>query len=362
MRIVVTGTRGFPEIQGGIETHCEELYPRVALHERMDVTVVRRSRYVTDHSSLSYRNVRFKDINAPKIVGVESAIHTLLSVFYAKRVKADVLHIHGVGPSIVIPIARLLGLKVVVTHHGPDYERKKWGAFARLIIKTGEYFAARFADEIIAISPIVVHILKSKYNRTKHVHLIYNGVNMPQPVTSTDYLESLKLTPLKYVLAVGRFVKEKNFDRLIDAFAASGSALRLVIAGDSDIETAYSRELKARAKAKNVILTGMIKGRKLAELYSHTALFVLPSSHEGLPITLLEAMSYRRKALVSDIPANLAMKLEADSYFRLNDWDDLRDKMLLQLKKEKPEQTYDLSPYNWDVIASETIRVYAMIT
>ncbi|MDR1258864.1 MAG: glycosyltransferase family 4 protein [Tannerellaceae bacterium] len=362
MKIVVTGTRGFPDIQGGIETHCEELYPRVALYEGMDVTVVRRSRYVTDRSSLSYRKVKFKDINAPKIVGVESAIHSLLSVFYARRVKADVLHIHGVGPSIVIPVARLMGLKVVVTHHGPDYERKKWGAFARIIIKAGECFAAHFADEIIAISPIIVHILKSRYNRTSHVHLIHNGVNLPGLVTYTDYLESLNLAPLQYVLAVGRFVKEKNFDRLIDVFAASGSALRLVIAGDSDIETAYSRELKAKAKAKNVVLTGMVKGRKLAELYSHAALFVLPSSHEGLPITLLEAMSYKRKALVSDIPANLAMKLEADSYFRLNDWNDFRDKMLLQLKKKNPEQSYDLSPYNWDTIASETIRVYDLIT
>ncbi|MDR1913076.1 MAG: glycosyltransferase [Clostridiales bacterium] len=363
MKIVVCGTRGFPNIQGGIETHCEELYPRIAAAGE-DVTVVRRRGYVTDKSSLTYKGVKFKDIHVPKINGVESAIHTLLSVFYAKKAHAEVLHIHGVGPSIVVPIAKLLGLKVVVTHHGPDYERKKWGPFARFVLRTGEFLAARMADEIIAISPVICGILKNRYKRTKHVRLIYNGVNLPvQAATAATYPESLGLERGKYVLAVGRFVKEKNFDRLIDAFLSSEEAasMRLAIAGDSDIETSYSRDLKAKAKAKGVVLTGMIKGRDLAELYANAALFVLPSSHEGLPITLLEAMSYKRKVLVSNIPANLAVGLEADSYFKSDDWEELSRKMSAQLKKENREQTYDLSVYDWSRISTDTLEVYRRV-
>lgn len=361
MRIIVSGTRGFPNIQGGIETYCEELYPRIA-RKGLDVTVVRRSAYVIDKSSLSCKGVSFKDINVPKIDGVESAVHTLLSVFYAKRQKADVLHIHAIGPAIVLPIAKMLGLKVVVTHQGPDYDRKKWGWFARFVIRTGELFAARYADDVIAVSPVIVDILKNKYGRTHRVHLIYNGVNLPCPVTTTDYLKQLGLLPQRYVLAVGRFVEEKNFDHLIDAFrkvVAPGDGYRLVIAGDSDIETSYSRELKAKAKAQGVVLTGMIKGRKLAEIYSHAAVFVLPSSHEGLPITLLEAMSYGRKVVVSDIPANLAVGLDDTSYFHLDDWDGLAERITAQLNKENPSQTYDLSMYDWDAIAEEIILIYA---
>jgi glycosyltransferase involved in cell wall biosynthesis len=362
MKIVVCGTRGFPNVQGGIETHCEELYPRVAL-QGQDITVVRRSGYVSDNLS-SYRGVTFKDIRVPKISGVESALHTLISAFYARKVRADILHIHGIGPAIVVPIAKLLGLKVVVTHHGPDYEREKWGHFARFVLRMGEYFTAKFADEIIVISSCIADILGKKYDRTQHVRLIYNGVNLPDQTSFSDcrYLEKLGLTPGKYVLAVGRFVKEKNFGNLIDAFQQleEAGSYRLVIAGDSDIETAYSRNLKFKAKEKKVVLTGMIKGKELGELYSHAALFVLPSSHEGLPITLLEAMSYNRKVVVSRIPANLAVKLDADSYFQWDDRSDLTKKISAQLKKENVERTYDLSLYNWDTIALDTIRVYEL--
>jgi glycosyltransferase involved in cell wall biosynthesis len=340
------------------------LYPRI-VKEGFDVTVVRRRGYVSANaSSLTYKGVTFKDINVPKVVGLESALHTLFSVFYAKRAKADLLHVHGVGPSIVLPVAKLLRLKVVVTHHGPDYNRKKWGAFARFVIKKGECYAARYADEIIAISPVICNILKEEYNRTQHVHLIYNGVNIPQQESlSTDYLESLGLSPGNYLLAVGRFVEEKNFDRLINAYEKLKDLFphQLVIAGDSDIETAYSRELKAQAHAKGVILTGIVKGRELAELYSHAAVFVLPSSHEGLPITLLEAMSYKRKVVVSDIPANLSVQLDAACYFKLNDWQDLVDKIAAQLRTENQEKSYDLSAYDWAKIAKATIDVYKQI-
>ncbi|MDR1356740.1 MAG: glycosyltransferase family 4 protein [Tannerellaceae bacterium] len=359
MKIVVTGTRGFPNIQGGIETHCEGLYPRIAAIKGMEVTVTRRRRYLAATSESSWQGVRFKDISVPAINGVESAIHTFLSVFYAWSIKADVLHIHGVGPAIAVPLAKILGLKVVVTHQGPDYERAKWGPFAKFVIRTGERFAALYANDIIAVSSVIVQLLEKKYKRTKNVHLIYNGVNIPVPVTTTDYLDTLGIAPLKYILAVGRLVEEKNLDQLLDAFAASFAGLHLVIAGDSDIETAYSRRLKARAKTmNNVTLTGMIKGNKLAELYSHAALLVLPSSHEGLPLTLLEAMSYKRRVVVSDIPANLAVKLDADSYFKLNDPNDMKNKIQARLEKGPAEQTYDLSAYNWDAIAEKTARIY----
>jgi glycosyltransferase involved in cell wall biosynthesis len=310
---------------------------------------------------LSYRGVKFKDIHAPKIVGVESALHTLLSVFYAKRQHADLLHIHAIGPAIVLPVAKLLRLKVVVTHHGPDYDRKKWGWLARYIIKTGERFTARFADDVIAVSPVIVDIMKKKYGRTHRVHLIYNGVNIPPLVAPGSCLARLGLSPQHYVLAVGRFVEEKNFDHLIDAFHKihPSAPCRLAIAGDADIETAYSQELKAKAKAQGVVLAGIVKGRELAELYSNAALFVLPSSHEGLPLTLLEAMSYRRKVVVSDIPANLAVGLDKASYFHLDDWDSLAERITERLNEPNTERTYDLSRYDWDTITTEIVRVYA---
>lgn len=362
MKIVVTGLRGFPNIQGGIETHCEELYSRLS-NLGCDVTVTRRSCYIHEKPTLtSFKNVRFKDINTTTAMGLEAAIHTFKSVLYAYSYRADIIHIHGIGPSIMVPFAKLLGLKVVVTHHGPDYNRAKWGRFARFILKTGEFLAARIADEIIVISTVIDTILKDKHNRS-NAHLIYNGVNQDnKSYQTTTYIEKLGLKKEKYILAVGRFVEEKGFDKLIEAFISmSDKNYKLVIAGDADHETAYSCQLKKLATRHQVIQTGIIKGAELHELYANAGLFVLPSSHEGLPITLLEAMSYNRNVLVSDIPANKAVCLPGDCYYKLNDRLDFINKLTEKVNKQLSKRTYDLTSYNWDYIAQQTLDVYDML-
>lgn len=360
MKIVVVGLRGFPNIQGGIETHCEELYPRIAAmgHE---VTVVRRSGFVNENPPMKeYRGVRFKDISSPKVAGLEAAIHTFKGIWYAKKAHADVVHVHAIGPGLAIPFARLLGMRVVMTHHGPDYDREKWGLFAKAVLRMGEMFSALFAGDIIAISTVITDILKKKYHRTNRVHLIYNGITtFPAPDSNAQYIRSLGLTAGKYILAVGRFVEEKRFDRLVEAFVKLKlQGYRLVIAGNADYETSYCYSLKDFAAENGVILPGVVKGAKLAELYANAALFVLPSSHEGLPITLLEAMSFGRKVLASDIPANLAVGLPEENYFRLNDLDDMISHIRMLLDNGTESRAYDLSKYDWREIAQQTEAIY----
>ncbi len=359
MKIVVVGTRGIPNIQGGVETHCEELYPRLVAMGH-DVTIVRRSCYVTpENKSTDYKGVRLKDIYAPRKKSIEAIIHTFLAIIYARWVGADVLHIHAIGPAILTPFARLLGLRVVMTHHGPDYDRQKWNGLAKKILRMGEGMGAKCANEMVVISTVIDNILKTNYNRNNS-HLIYNGVNPPVPATTTDYLQSLGVTPGKYVLAVGRFVEEKGFDLLIKAFAAlpDKEDYKLVIAGDADHEDAYSTSLKQLAHEHQVVLTGFVRGAKLNELFTHARLFVLPSFHEGLPIVLLEALSYRRPVLVSDIPANCLSCLAPTDFFTTGDVDSLRDNLLRKLAAAETSCTYDLSPYNWDHIATQVEEVY----
>ncbi len=359
MKIVVVGTRGIPDIQGGVETHCEELYPRLVAmgHE---VTIVRRSCYVTPENKItSYRGVRLRDIYAPRKKSVEAIIHTFLAIVYARWVGADVLHIHAIGPAILTPFARLLGLRVVMTHHGPDYDRQKWNKLAKSVLRMGERMGAKFANEMIVISTVIDNILKKNYGRNNS-HLIYNGVNPPTPATTADYLQSLGVTPGKYILAVGRFVEEKGFDLLIKAFAAlpNSQEYKLVIAGDADHEDAYSTSLKKLAREHQVVLTGFVRGAKLNELFSHARLFVLPSFHEGLPIVLLEALSYRLPVLVSDIPANTLSCLSPANFFITGNIDNLRENLERKLTDGEISREYDLTPYNWDHIATQVSEVY----
>lgn len=362
MKIVVTGTRGIPDIQGGVETHCEMLYPRlVALGA--DVTVVRRSCYVTtDNQNTIYKGVKLKGIYAPRQKSLEAIFHTFLAICYARVVGANVVHIHGIGPALFSPFARLLGLKVVVTHHGADYERNKWGKLAKWILRLGERAAVLSANQIIVISEKIKEDLCRKYNKTSNVHLIHNGVEQPTLIEDDFYIKRLGVEKQKYIFTLGRFVEEKGFHILIEAYAKLTCKFdfKLVIAGDADHESAYSLELKKMAYKNNVILPGFVKGELLTELFTHARLFVLPSFHEGMPISLLEAMSYRLDILASDIPANVALVQDRAALYNPYYSEELLQQLEIQLSKPYALKDYDLNKFDWNLIASETMKVFKL--
>lgn len=189
MKIVVTGTRGIPNVMGGVETHCEELFPRIA-RRGFDVTVIRRADYVKDDLT-EWNGVKLVDIESPKKKSFEAIIHTFRAINEAKRLGADILHIHAIGPALLVPYAKMLGMKVVFTHHGPDYDRDKWGFAAKTMLKLGERMGCMFADEVIAISDVIRNLIKRKYNRTSHVHLFYNGVSQPEICDYPEYFNEL---------------------------------------------------------------------------------------------------------------------------------------------------------------------------
>ena len=295
------------------------------------------------------------DIDTPQKKSFEAIIHTFRAINRAKKLKADILHIHAIGPALLIPYAKILGLKVVFTHHGPDYDRDKWGVIAKNILKLGERMGCMFADDIIVIK----NLIAQKYNRTNQVHLIYNGVPQPQICEYPEYFKELEIEKRKYILGMCRFVPEKNLHHLMEAFSKIDTKdFKLVLAGDTDFEDEYSRSLKQMAKEKGIILTGFVKGKKLHSLLSNARVFVLPSSHEGLPIALLEAMSYNLPVIVSDIPANKEVGLPSDAYFPTGNISSLQNKLQKILSFPYSTVQYNMEKYNWDKIAEEVIKVY----
>ena len=361
MKIAVTGTRGIPSIQGGVETHCEELFPRIAA-SGAEITLFRRVSYVGGSEGMgSFRGVRLVDLPTPRKKAFEAIIHTARAVARARRMNADIIHIHAIGPALLTPVARMLGMKVVVTHHGFDYDREKWGRAAKFMLRLGERLGARHADALIVISDHIRTTIASRYGRTD-TDLIFNGVPEANRDPETDCLDSWGVKSGEYVLALGRFVKEKNFHLLIEAFRelAPGS-VKLVIAGDADMPDEYSENLKRKARAAGVVLTGFVKGKPLRQLLTHARLFCLPSTHEGLPISLLEAMSYDLDVLVSDIPANRLPQLAKEDFFATGDRSDLVASLRRKLDLPPSRRRYDLSDYDWDVIARKTAGVYRRI-
>lgn len=357
MKIVVTGTRGIPSIMGGVETHCEELFPRVAALG-YDVTVMRRSSYVAD-SMTEWNGVKLVDIPTPRKKAFEAIVHTVRAVIAARRLGSDVVHIHAIGPALVTPLARLLGMKVVFTHHGPDYDRDKWGTAAKMMLRLGEKLGCRFANRVIVISDVIRNLIATKHGRTQGVSLIYNGVPAPDKCHFHDYFSELGITEGNYVLGMSRFVPEKNLHHLIEAFSrVKPDGVKLVIAGDSDFPDEYSEGLKQLARDNGVVLTGFVKGRKLHSLLTNARCFVLPSSHEGLPIALLEAMSYGLPVIVSDIPANLEVGLSEECYFHVGDVDALASRLSVLCEAPLARIDYDMAKYDWNHIAKEVSDVY----
>ena len=375
MKIVVVGTRGFPGIQGGVEVHCEKLYPRLA-KLGCEIIVFTRKHYCEQKPAISKRDrfapsgfampegVNLIPLDCPKNKSFEATIHTFKGILQARKINPDILHVHSIGPSLFIPLARLLGLKVIMTNHGPEYKRKKWGFWGRLALKIGEGLGSRWANEIICISEPITGYIKKKYKRD--VNTVPNGVDIPGILESTEALKKHSLVKGRYILTVGRFVPEKGFHDLIDAFnRAKSGDWKLVIVGRADHEDEYSRGLKEKAESNsNIVLTGFLHGKPLQELYSHAGLFVLPSYYEGLPIVLLEAMSYGLLCLVSDIPANRCVSLPDKNYFPAGDIGQLSEKLRKFVEKPLSAEQKDRQikmlrqKYDWDEIARKTLEIY----
>lgn len=365
--VFILGLRGIPNVQGGIETHVEQLAP-LLVESDWSVTVLARSRYQPKLAENQYKGVRVKSLWAPKSKRFESLIHTFIGVLYAAIKRPDILHIHAVGPALMVPLARFFGLKVVMTHHGPDYDRQKWGGLAKNILKLGERFGVLFSNQVIVISKTIQQLVKQKHGVDSV--LIPNGVVI-QPVIedSKNVLQQYDLQRNRYILIVSRLVPEKRHFDLMDAFDKENlSGWKLVIVGSSDHPDDYSSAVIKRAlESDNMVATGFLSGCLLKEIFNGAGLFVLPSSHEGLPIALLEALSFGLPVLASDIPANLEVGLSADHYFELGNVNELSEKIMLLTKRSLDDEeiskvkSWVKKHYDWHEIRDKTVKAYSLL-
>ena len=367
LKVMMLGLRGVPQVQGGVEKHVEEL-ARVFVEKGWDVEVLGRKPYLTQKQAYQWEGVQVTPLWAPVSTKFEAIAHTFLGVLVAAVRRPDILHIHAIGPALLTPLARLFGLKTVVTHHGFDYNRDKWGGLARKMLKTGEWAGMRFASQRIAVSRHIVETMAERYHVS--AQFIPNGVTLRESAGTSDVLQQFGLVEKQYVVMVARIVPEKNQHDLIAAFAAMQAAgchtdKKLAIVGAADHQSPYVDQVKAlAAQTPNVVLTGMQRGDDLAALYSNAALFVLPSSHEGMPIAMMEAMGYGLPVLASNITANLEVGLPEGDYFPLGDTQALAKQMAVKLdqplssKQAEAQSAEVAATYGWSGIADQTLAVY----
>jgi len=357
MKVMALGLRALPGTAGGVESHCEQLYPLIA-GAGVDVEILVRSAYVARAAPGQWRGTRIRRLWSPRRSGLEAILHTFLGVLYAAVHRPDVLHLHSVGPAIFTPLARAFGLHVVVTHHAPDYMQVKWGRLGKWILKTGERMAMRYANEVISVSRHGADELKRAYGREPV--LIRNGVPFIGPTESRAALDELRLEPGRYVLHVGRAIPDKRQDDLIRAFSrARLPGWKLVLVGNLSGGDEFSTRVRQLAEEHaGVVLAGFRSGVDLHTLFTNAGCFA-----EGLPIALLEALSAGSVVVCSDIPANHEIELPAGCYFQVGDIDamataistipDTIPPLVWQRLRDRVREEYD-----WPGIAEQTIRLY----
>ncbi len=352
-RLAVIGLRGFPGIQGGVETHCSQLIPRLA--GLFDVRVYRRRPYLNEASRTGVAGIDFVDLPSTRIKGLEPVLHTMLSCLHLLLHRVDVVNIHNIGPGLFAPVLRLGGMKVVLTYHSPNYEHSKWGHVAKAVLRLSEKIALTFSNRIIFVSPFQ----RSKYPEKIQLksQVIVNGIPVRHDTDGSSFLKKHGLRSGEYVLAVGRLTPEKGFDTLIRAVNENPDVCTLVIAGEADQGSDYRGILHALNTRGKVIFTGFTTGDDLVQLYRNAALYVLSSYNEGFPMVLLEAMSYRLPIVATDIPAAHLIPLPESHYCIPGDAGSMSE-AISRVAASPGNTDYDLTPYDWETIARQTSRVY----
>ena len=369
VKIAMLGHKSIPSRQGGIEIVVEELAVRMAALGHQ-VTIYNRSGHHVsgkefDQKKLrEYKGIRMKYVPTIDKKGLAAMSASFFAAVAAAFGKYDVVHFHAEGPCAMLWLPKLFGKRCIATVHGLDHQRAKWGKFASAYIMLGEKCAVRFADEIIVLSEGVQKYFLDTYGRK--TRFIPNGVNRPVIHEAEIIKNKFGLEKDTYILFLGRLVPEKGLRYLIQAFKQVKTDKKLVIAGGSSDTDEFAGELWEMAKDDDrIIFTGFVQGQELDELYSNAYVYTLPSDLEGMPLSLLEAMSYGNCCLVSDIDECASVVEDKALIFKKSDVNDLKEKLQLacaqpkiveQMKAEAAD--FICGKYNWDDVVKETLSLY----
>lgn len=367
MKIAMIGHKRIPSREGGVEVVVEELSTRLVKKGHQVEVYNRKGNNVANNNIKTkkikeYKGVKIKTIFTINKKGIDALIYSFFASLIASFKKYDCIHYHAEGSCGMLWIPHLFRKRTVVTIHGLDWKRAKWGGFGSKYIKFGEKCAVKYADEIIVLSKGVQKYFKDEYNRD--TVFIPNGVEKPNYKEPKIIREKYGLEKDSYILFLARIVPEKGLDYLIDAYKQANINKKLVIAGGASHTNEYYQKIVEKVKNnENILMTGFVQGQELEELFSNCFIYCLPSDVEGMPISLLEAMSYGKNCLVSDINENVEVVENMATTFKKSNVEDLKIKIkeCVDGKNRKSKEdiaNFIIKKYNWDEIVDKTLELY----
>lgn len=362
------GQKLVPSRQGGIEVAVGAMAGRMAaMGHQITLYNCRRCslfRKIGTKRCRYYGRIEIREVRVPDLRGISVVLGSVLASIRALYGGYDCIHYHAEGPALMSFLPRIFGIHTVVTIHGLDWKRSKWGGFASWYLKMGERAAVSFASEIIVLSRQTQQYFLDTYGR--ETTLIPNGIDMPEKRKADLICRRWGLKKDEYILYLGRIVPEKGLELLIHAFICTDTEKKLVIAGGSADTESFLRKLKKESRQDNRILfTGYVQGEVLDELYSNSWLYCLPSELEGMPVSLLEALSYGNCCLCSDIPECADVVRDRGYLFKNRNEESLRENLqrlcdnpgLVEAARRRVDNTL-FEEYNWNDIAEKTLELY----
>lgn len=370
LNIAMLGHKRIPSREGGIEIVVEELATRMVSAGHNVTCYNRRGHHVSGEefdvaTGDNYKGIRLKSVFTLDKKGLAAMTSSFSAAVRVAFGKYDVVHFHAEGPCAMLWLPKLFGKKCIATIHGLDHQRAKWGRFASAYIMLGEKVVMKFADEIIVLSAGVQEYFRATYGR--ETKFIPNGVNRPRIKKADKITEKFGLEKDDYILFLGRIVPEKGLRYLIEAYKNVDTKKKLVIAGGTSDTNIFMRELKEMAAGDGRILfTGFVQGQELEELYSNAYIYTLPSDLEGMPLSLLEAMSYGNCCLVSDIAECAEVVEDKAIVFQKSKVEDLKNKLQELCDDAGSVQKYKndaaefiCGKYDWDSVGERTLKLYS---
>ena len=370
LKVIMFGHKHIPSREGGVEIVVGELSTRMVSLGHSVTCYNRSGRYAGEATKSNlkkgdYKGVKIRSVLTVDFKGLAAASSSFFAALRCIFSSADVVHIQDEGPAFMSFLPKFFGKRVIVTVHGLDWQREKWkSGFASKYIKLGEKSAVKFADEIIVLSNGEKEYFKSTYGRD--VVRIPNGVERPIYLEPNLITEKYGLSKDGYILFLGRLVPEKGLHYLIEAFKNTKTDKKLVIAGGASDTDGYASEIKELAKTDDrVIFTGFVEGDMMAELYSNAYIYTLPSSLEGMPLSLLEAMSYGNACLVSDIPECAEVVEDKGEIVHIESADNLQKALQKLCDNTEIVNTYKsgaadyiCDKYSWNFVVEKTLELY----
>ena len=368
MKIAMFGHKRIPSREGGVEIVVEQLASRMAAMGHHVTCYNRGGHHVSGaefDTAGQVQGVRLKTVPTLDKKGLAAVTSSFFAALCAAFGRYEAVHVHAEGPAAMCWLPKLFGKRVIVTVHGLDWQRDKWQrGFGAKYIHMGERMAVRFADEIIVLSRNVQQYFDHTYGR--ETRFIPNGVNRPVTVAAEEITARYDLHKDDYILFLGRLVPEKGVHYLIEAFRDVKTDKRLVIAGGASDTDEYAAELRTLAAGDaRILFTGFVQGRVLEELYSNAYVYALPSNVEGMPLSLLEAMSYGNCCLVSDIPECAEVVEDKAATFPKGDVAALTAQLQCLCDSSEAVAAYKSAAadyicgkYDWDEVTEQTLELY----